>query len=87
MLCYLVDVRPFESKWLQRLEFANEFTLIGMLYYMYVFAGMAPHDYQYNKTAEAFMFITWTILSLNLATVIYVVAQELIHYHKLSEIK
>lgn len=81
MLCYLAHVRPFDAKWLQRLEFANEFTFIGLLYYLYLFAGAASLEHQYEKSAEAFMFVAWTILSLNLAAVIFVVSQDTIHQY------
>ena len=71
MMCYIVDIWPFEEPWLNWLELFNESVVLLSIYMLYMYAGLVADPEINYEIASKMTYLLYGTLLCNLLVAIY----------------
>jgi TRAP-type C4-dicarboxylate transport system permease small subunit len=77
LCCYLAKHRPFEKRWLNRLEILNNVFVLFTIYFLYFFAGLVTEPEQQYAAARLLNLLLYLVLVINLVFLCIMTAEEI----------
>lgn len=72
----LVELRPFDDPWLNRLEIFNETTVLFSTYFLYIFGGLIPDPVIAYQASKFLNLILYGALAFNFLIAIILTVKQ-----------